>query len=37
MLDRHAASVLTLDEIRYLVDDLLTADADLMPRWRNAA
>ena len=36
-LDRHAASVLTLAEIRSMVDDLLAAHADSMPRWRNAA
>ena len=32
MLDRHAASVLTLKEIRAMVDDLIDAHGDAMPR-----
>ena len=32
MLDRHAASVLTLKEIRAMVDELIDAHGDAMPR-----
>jgi alpha-galactosidase len=32
VLDRHAASVLTLRQIRSMVDDLIDAHGDAMPR-----
>jgi alpha-galactosidase len=32
VLDRHAASVLTLRQIRTMVDDLIDAHGDAMPR-----
>jgi alpha-galactosidase len=31
MLDRHAASVLSLDEIAAMVDELIEAHGDAMP------
>ncbi|MGN6811562.1 MAG: alpha-glucosidase/alpha-galactosidase, partial [Thermomicrobiales bacterium] len=31
LLDRHTASVLSLDEIHALVDELIAAHGDLMP------
>ena len=33
MLDPHAAAELDLIQIRVLVDDLLAAHADWLPRW----
>lgn len=33
MLDSHAAAELDLIQIRVLVDDLLAAHADWLPRW----
>ncbi len=35
VLDRHAASVLSLSEIGAMVDELIAAHGDAMPRWRN--
>lgn len=35
VLDRHAGSVLSLAEIRTMVDELIAAHGDAMPNWRN--
>ena len=34
-LDRHAASVLSLSEIGAMVDELIAAHGDAMPKWRS--
>ncbi|MGE7469363.1 alpha-glucosidase/alpha-galactosidase [Bosea sp. NPDC003192] len=36
-LDRHAASVLSLQETRRMVDELIAAHGDALPKWKGAA
>jgi alpha-galactosidase len=35
MLDRHTASVLSIQETRAMVDELIAAHGDAMPKWEN--
>ena len=37
LLDRHASSVLSIKEIRDMVDELIAAHGEALPTWREAA